>query len=80
MMEDMVVAFLHTSVCSQTLHVHLVAGLGAMQIQALRTVGATCKWEVRLESLFLLCPTNEWDNNDGSWITILVWLGRYQEH
>lgn len=79
-MEDMVVAFLHTSVYPQSLHVHLVPWLGAMQVQALRTLGARCEWEVRLESLFLLCPANEWNHNDGNWVTILAWWGRYQEH
>lgn len=53
MMEDIVLAFLHTSVSPQTLHVHLVPGLGAMQIQAPRTVGAKYVWEARLESYFL---------------------------
>lgn len=69
----MEVAFLHTCVYPQTLYVHLVPRLGAMQIQALRTVGARCEWEVRLESLFLQCPANEWNNNDGNWVSILAW-------
>lgn len=67
MMEYVVVAFLQSSVYPQTLHVHLVPRLGAMQIQAPRTVGAKYEWEARLES------------NDGNWVTILAWWGKYQE-
>lgn len=50
--------FLQTCVYPQTLPVHLVPQLAAMQVQVLRTAGATCEWKMRLESLFFLCPAN----------------------